>query len=663
MGRRTAPLIVVNPGFEKGTEGWTFKGAPVEGGGEARSGVSRSRPFGGARHALLDARIGQRGITSVAQTVTAPANGVYSLSAWVAGQDADARFVLRRDGRPVAAVSPVFDGDYRRWTLTDVELRAGDRLEIAFEAYGGDTDAGWVAVDGVMVSPGLPARPKITSSSREVVEIFDWARGKAAGWVQQCGAPGPLNMDETSHRPPTAEAAYAPSYWAGYPDRTGYYARDTTHQVGGAHILGLDAENLTMLRSFAASATAEHRRWPVWAVNFDARTPLAIDYHSAREFVRELPAPFELVEKCAAAFRWSGDRRYLDGVLWDFCRRTAEEFVAQQAGRLAGRPVPVAGAAGTHIFDEVATYNESGERLVEAGDAVATQYRAYLAVAALADARDDTELVRAYRTRAARLRAYVNGGWTGAGSGAAMNRGYHADGTAVAGWGKENSWFMPLKGVLESGARNDAYLDYVQRQASSAEGRPVNAEALTYLPDVFFRHGRNEWAWQWMRHLYAERDKRHATRRFVNGDYPELSFTLISQLVEGMMGVEPDAPRHALTTLPRLPVGDGPQGDGAQGDGQGSVQWVEAADVPIGEDRFTLRHDGNTSTTLTLHAAPGTHYRWEARFPGTYRRVLVDGAELPADRFEAAGGRTGTTVTVRAGEPRTVSVAVSLAGG
>ncbi|MFE7118700.1 hypothetical protein ACFU99_25110, partial [Streptomyces sp. NPDC057654] len=606
--------------------------------------------FSGARHAFLDARIGQRGITSATQTVTAAANGVYALSAWIAGEDADARFVLRRNGRALAEASPVFDGDYRRWTLTDVELRAGDLLEIAFEASGGSTDAGWVAVDGVMVSPGLPARPRVTSSSGELVEIFDWAKDKAAGWVQQSGAPGPLNMDE-GHRPPTAEAEYAASYWAGYPDRTGYYARDTAHQVAGAHLLGLDAENLTMLRSFAASATPEHRHWPVWAVNFDARTPLAIDYHGPREFVRELPAPFELVEKCAEAFRWSGDRRYLDGELWEFCRRTVEDFVTQQAGRLDGRPVPVAGAAGTHIFDEVATYNESGERLVEAGDAVATQYRACLALAALADARDDTELVRACRTRAARLRAYANRGWTGPGSGSAVIRGYRADGTGVSGWGKENSWFMPLKGLLESGKRNDAYLDYVQSQATSAEGRPVNAEALTYLPDTFFRHGRNGTAWQWMRHIYRERDKRHATRRFVNGDYPELSFTLVSQLVEGLMGVEPDAARHALTTLPRLPVGSGSDSD----DG---VEWVEAADVPIGNDHFTLRHDGNTSTTLTLHAAPRTHYRWEARFPGTYRRVLVDGAALPADQFEAAGGVTGTTLTVRSGEPRTVRVEV-----
>jgi hypothetical protein len=63
-----------------------------------------------------------------------------------------------------------------------------------------------------------------------------------------------------------------------------------THQLAGAHLLGLDAENETMLRSYAASATAEHKYFPVWALNFDAKTYLSIDYKSPDNFVREVPA-------------------------------------------------------------------------------------------------------------------------------------------------------------------------------------------------------------------------------------------------------------------------------------------------------------------------------------------------------------------------------------
>jgi 2-polyprenyl-6-methoxyphenol hydroxylase-like FAD-dependent oxidoreductase len=66
-------------------------------------------------------------------------------------------------------------------------------------------------------------------------------------------------------------------------------------------IIGLDAENKTMLRSFARSATEEHKYYPVWALNFDAETYLAMDYRGPANFVREVPAVFELVEKSDAA--------------------------------------------------------------------------------------------------------------------------------------------------------------------------------------------------------------------------------------------------------------------------------------------------------------------------------------------------------------------------
>ncbi|MEU7856381.1 hypothetical protein [Nonomuraea sp. NPDC049141] len=63
-----------------------------------------------------------------------------------------------------------------------------------------------------------------------------------------------------------------------------------------------------MFRSFAASATEEHKYFPVWPLSFDAKTYLAIDYRSPTNSVRELSATFLLVEKANQAFRWTGDR-------------------------------------------------------------------------------------------------------------------------------------------------------------------------------------------------------------------------------------------------------------------------------------------------------------------------------------------------------------------
>ncbi|MBQ9532143.1 MAG: hypothetical protein IJR70_08725 [Eubacterium sp.] len=38
-----------------------------------------------------------------------------------------------------------------------------------------------------------------------------------------------------------------------------------------------------------------------------------------------------------------------------------------------------------------------------------------------------------------------------------------------------------------------------------------------------------------------------------NGDYPEISFSFISQVVEGMMGIRPNAKDSAITVTPNLP--------------------------------------------------------------------------------------------------------------
>ena len=41
----------------------------------------------------------------------------------------------------------------------------------------------------------------------------------------------------------------------------------------------------------------------------------------------------------------------------------------------------------------------------------------------------------------------------------------------------------------------------------------------------------------------------------INGDYPEISFTFLRHVVEGLMSITPDVPGRTLTTLSRLPAG------------------------------------------------------------------------------------------------------------
>ncbi|MFI6466431.1 hypothetical protein [Streptomyces sp. NPDC050538] len=619
-------LAIPDPGFENGGTGWTFTSG---------AGVGTGNRHGGERFLYLDAGAGK----SAQLTIVAPRNGSYDFSAWIGSAGTGGTYTIRRNGETVQTITLPQHPGYARYTISDVALRTGDRLQIEF-----GSGSAWVNADDLMISPAASADPKVTSSDPEVVAMFDWAQKKANSWVQLPGTVGPVNVDEYQTGG-TGSATYEPTYWAGYANRSAYYSRDMTHQLAGAHLIGLDAENETMLRSYAASATAEHKYFPVWSLNFDAKTYLSIDYKSPDNFVREVPATFELVEKAAQAYLWTGDRRYVDDpVLWDFYRHATEQFIDLHNSAKDNGKVKVAEGTGQGIFQGAASYNEQdGDGLAEAGDGIASEYQAYLAMAVLARGKGDTKLAKTYDKRAADLKTYFNDDWSGTGSGADMVRAYTTSGTPVTGWGKENSVFMPMKQIIDPGPRNDAYLDYIQAQELGPDGSP-NIESTTYLPDMFFKNNRADTAWQWMKKIYGEREIQHInSSQGPNGDYPEVSFTLVSQTVQGLMGITPDAPNHKVTTQSQLPTG---------------MKWLQAADVPIGTGTVTVRHDGATKTTLTNNSRKDS-YSWEARFPGVHKSIKVNGVQQHV-RTKVVNGVTYTyaTPTVRAG----ATVAVQVTG-
>lgn len=617
----SAPLTVTNPGFEQEQSGWTFSSG---------TGVATNLPHSGKKLIYLDAGAGRQ----ISQTITAGAKGTYDFSAWIATGGPGGKFTIRVNGTTAGSVDLPSRSGYARYTVSRFPLKSGDELQIAFES-----GTSWVNADDVMVSPAAPADPVVTSSDPKIVEMFGWAKRKANSWVQLPGTEGPLNVDERNTSG-TATSAYGPSYWAGYAHRSGYYSRDMAHQLTGAAVLGLNAENKNMLKAFAASSTAKHKYFPVWAMNFDNKTYLSIDYHDPSDFVREVPAGFELVEKANQAYRWTGDSAYVrDTTLWNFYRHTTDQFVRLHDG---DKPNGIAEGTGKGIFAGAASYNEGGEEhLTEAGDAIGSQYQAYLAMAALAKNRGEKILARTFTRKAAELKCYFNSTWSGTGSDADMVRAYTTDGKALTGWGKENSWFMPMKKIIEPGPRNDAYLDFIDQQASGS-GKPSNIEAISYLPDTYFANNRNDTAWKWMQYVYDQRNTQHpVAKQGPNGDYPEVSYTLVGQTVEGLMGIEPDAPDHTLSTQSRLPS---------------ATRWIQIKDLKVGDSTFTLRHDGATKSTLT-HSAGAHPYKWEARFVGTHKSVEVDNLSRKA-RTKRVNGVTYTyvTVTLPPGSSATVDV-------
>jgi hypothetical protein len=128
--------------------------------------------------------------------------------------------------------------------------------------------------------------------------------------------------------------------------------------------------------------------------------------------------------------------------------------------------------------------------------------------------------------------------------------------------------------ITDQGPRTAAYLDFIDE---SITADPLNIEASTYIPELFYKHGRNAAAWKHLRHVMKTRS-----------GYPEVSFTCVGNTIAGMMGVWPDAPNVGAATLPRLPD---------------EIDWVEADHVTIGRNDLLIRHDGNRQTTVRNNAS------------------------------------------------------------
>ncbi|MEZ5045127.1 MAG: hypothetical protein R2828_34855 [Saprospiraceae bacterium] len=464
------------------------------------------------------------------------------------------------------------------------------------------------------------------------METFNWAKEKARFYVQT-GKTGPVDVWEKGEG--TGQVAYIPSYWAGYPGRSAFYSRDFCHQLVGAHLLGLQEENFTMMKAFASSADEGKKWFPLWAINFDG-SPYLLDYRGDDDFVREVPATFELVEKAYELYLWTGDDRYIrDEIAWKYYTKAVTDFITIHDTQL---PNGVAEGTGKGIFAGAASYNEAHDHpIIESGDGIACQYKAFEAYAKMAALRGEDSLATVFAQKTMELYNYFNQVW-GIANTATYLRGYLADGAEVGGWGKENSWFMPMKGITAGGApRTTAYLDFINDRLESKDDIPPNIEAISYIPETFFLHHQNERGWRWMKHIMENLKQDHsyqsATGR--NGDYPEVSYVLIQNMVKDLMGISPNAKENAIRTFSHLPA---------------EVNELEVKNIRIGTSLFSVQHVAQQKTKLVYVEGNGD-LSWRACFPGNYDHLMVNGVKQTSLKGVAYGQNYAyLTITMKKGD-------------
>jgi len=404
----------------------------------------------------------------------------------------------------------------------------------------------------------------VHSSNRTVEEGFHWAAATALRHVQT-GEPGCL-----------------PCYQAGLLDRPHFSIRDYAHQATGAYLLGLERENLEMLRAFACTSTLARRWWPVWILGLDGDI-YHIDYHHDEYFVRELPMVFELVETGWRLFRWTGDATYLrEPVLWNYYTHAMVDFV--KTHDLYGDGI--ASTEGLHgwPYRGIATYSEGDQPLAQGADAVASQYQANLAYAAMLTHRGDPAGAAQFRHRAAAVRDLFRREWWSETHGYAQGR--LRDRSLVTGLGHS---VLLGKGLTEPGPRTEQLLNEVEAQAPRGTLRAV--ERRCYIPETYFAHDRSALAWSRMVDLLNLRT-----------DYPEVGFTWVANVIEGLLGVAVDAAGRLITHA-RLPA---------------EIEWCAAAGIPVGTHRVRVRQEV-AGVTIVEHTSGPEPLLWEAHVGAAVR--------------------------------------------
>jgi hypothetical protein len=457
---------------------------------------------------------------------------------------------------------------------------------------------------------GQTSNLTLTSGNSELQTHFDWAKNRALSLV----ITGKADYTETA-------------YWGSYAHDKSYCIRDITHQSEAGHLLGLGNENFYMMKQFAKSTknqTTSQKNWVSWKFDF---------YGNESRFTRELPSPFDAVQRCYENYLWSGDSRWInDPELNYFYNLTLNTNVNEYDIAVPGRSIDPSllgnGVVGiTDSQDGLASYHEfQNEKLYEAGDAFGSQYQATLAYAEILKVQGKTSESNAMFQTAANLKNHFETKWY-SNSERRYIRGFEPNGHAQTDWGHENSFFMVLKKLIEQGtSRGQDYIDFVH---VSTMNDPINIEAQTYYAEAFYNNEQNHLGWHWLLNVMRSRNI-----------YPEVAYMCVYNTVGGLLGVRADAPNNKFFTIPRLTK---------------AVPWVQAEHIPVGSNDVTVRHDGTTSTTATNNSA--NPITWEAQFYGTHAALIVGGVSTPAQQKQL-NGTTISFITVPLSNNTPVTVTV-----
>ncbi len=392
-----------------------------------------------------------------------------------------------------------------------------------------------------------------------------------------------------------------PWYEAALPSRDAFCMRDVSHQCVGAEILGMSRENKNMFTLFAKNISKSKDWCSYWEINKYGK-PAPVDYRNDKEFWYNLNANFDLLYACLRLYLWTGDITYIrNPVFENFYEKTVNEYIDKwvlNSDSLLTRPAFPNAPANFNINDDfhrcrgLASYSEDVPDLKMGADLIAAIYRGLLSYSYILKLNGDTTKAEYYERKAKFYQKKIEQDWWD-NTDSLYNTYYTIDGK----FGKGNGevfllWFDVLKDK-----------ERVRRTIEHLVSENLNIETQSYLPVILYNHDLKNKANDYIIHLASPETKRR--------EYPEVSFGVIEGIVQGLMGIEPDAISDRISTIYH---------------GQNGIV-SELDSLPILGTYISLKHEPQ-KTYFTNNGKIPLH--WRAKFDGNYQIIFVNDKKILA---------------------------------
>lgn len=406
----------------------------------------------------------------------------------------------------------------------------------------------------------------------------------------------------------SADDPVGPWYESALGGREAFCMRDVSHQSIGEQINGHSSQNLNMMQRFWENISESKDYCTYWEIN-RYNQPAPADYVSDHDFWYNLNANFDVLQACYRLYLWTGDSSYIDSPDFDeFASLSLSEYIDRWLlgpDELLSRPicVNVDTTLTERQFDShvrgLPSYNEAVSGFNMSSDLIASIYRAMRSYAEILRLRGEDEAATEYDLRADEYGTHINGEWWDEQEHdyysyhLATGEMKHYDGGAA--W---PLWF----GVTDCPDRVNAVLDVMA-------GIEHNVESMSYYPMIFYRYGQSERAYRCIQGLYAAE----------RCDYPEVASGIIEAMVSGLAGVQPDASKGIVSTLPALCA---------------ETPWVAVENVPVFDGKVSVVHsspdevssataqpEGPVATESQFVNKTSATITWRAAFPGKAKSI------------------------------------------